>query len=248
MDICLMFIEILCCIYGLIIDFYIKKNMKKNLLVLFVIILFKIVSAQAIIKKCNNFTVLRVFDKIPVTLISSTEEKVEVDGIKKERVRIFNKGGELIIEMDQVQPLNDGDVNVKVYYKKLKNIHAYEGASIIGSDKLESNLLNIGATEGAKVTLLVGVNKIHAKLDKGGEIKVSGSASNQRIHINSDGTYDAKRVGSNKVNVKVFSGGTATINANGSVAAKIIDGGNINVYGGAVIIKKAIEGGYLSVY
>lgn len=222
--------------------------MKKFLFVLFAIIFIQIVSAQAIIKNLRSFTVLRVYDKIPVTLLSSPEEKVEISGVKKDDVKIVKKGGELIVRMDTLKLENDDEVNVKVYYKKLNNIHAYEGSTITGHDKLEENLLNIGATEGSKITVLVGVNKIHAKLKSGGEIKVSGLANHQNIQITSGGTYDAKEVGSNKIAVAVTSGGTASVYSNGLVETKIKDGGDINVYGGAEVVKKDIEGGYVNIY
>ncbi|WP_055425131.1 head GIN domain-containing protein [Apibacter mensalis] len=223
--------------------------MKKILIILFTIISFQIVSAQAIVRNIRNFTVLRVFDKIPVTLISSTENKVEIDGLKKEDVKTVRKGGELIIMMDKLKLLNDDEVNVKVYYKKLKSIHACEGSTITGNNKLEVNLLNIGATEGSKITVLVGVNRIHAKLNSKGEIKVSGMATHQNIKVSSGGKYDAKELDSNKVAVAVISQGTAIVNSNGLVETKIKDGGDINVYGGAEVIKKGIEGGgYVNIY
>ncbi|MCO6565175.1 MAG: DUF2807 domain-containing protein [Apibacter sp.] len=223
--------------------------MKKILIILFTIISSHIVSAQAIVRNIRNFTVLRVFDKIPVTLISSTENKVEIDGLKKEDVKIVRKGGELIIMMDKLKLLNDDEVNVKVYYKKLKSIHACEGSTITGNNKLEVNLLNIGATEGSKITVLVGVNRIHAKLNSKGEINVSGMATHQNIKVFSGGKYDAKELASNKVAVAVISQGTAIVNSNGLVETKIKDGGDINVYGGAEVIKKDIEGGgYVNIY
>lgn len=223
--------------------------MKKILIILFTIISSHIVSAQAIVRNIRNFTVLRVFDKIPVTLISSTENKVEIDGLKKEDVKIVRKGGELIIMMDKLKLLNDDEVNVKVYYKKLKSIHACEGSTITGNNKLEVNLLNIGATEGSKITVLVGVNRIHAKLNSKGEINVSGMATHQNIKVFSGGKYDAKELASNKVAVAIISQGTAIVNSNGLVETKIKDGGDINVYGGAEVIKKDIEGGgYVNIY
>lgn len=223
--------------------------MKKILIILFTIISSHIVSAQAIVRNIRNFTVLRVFDKIPVTLISSTENKVEIDGLKKEDVKIVRKGGELIIMMDKLKLLNDDEVNVKVYYKKLKSIHACEGSTITGNNKLEVNLLNIGAIEGSKITVLVGVNRIHAKLNSKGEINVSGMATHQNIKVFSGGKYDAKELASNKVAVAVISQGTAIVNSNGLVETKIKDGGDINVYGGAEVIKKDIEGGgYVNIY
>lgn len=223
--------------------------MKKILIILFTIISSHIVSAQAIVRNIRNFTVLRVFDKIPVTLISSTENKVEIDGLKKEDVKIVRKGGELIIMMDKLKLLNDDEVNVKVYYKELKSIHACEGSTITGNNKLEVNLLNIGATEGSKITVLVGVNRIHAKLNSKGEINVSGMATHQNIKVFSGGKYDAKELASNKVAVAIISQGTAIVNSNGLVETKIKDGGDINVYGGAEVIKKDIEGGgYVNIY
>jgi hypothetical protein len=222
--------------------------MRKFLFVLIVIISFHIVSAQAIVRNVRNFTVLRVFDKIPVTLISSSENKVEIKGVKKEDVKIVRKGGELIIKMDKLKLLNDEEVHVKVYYKKLKSIHASEGSSITGTNKLDVNLLNIGVTEGSKMTVLVGVNKIHAKLNSGGDIKISGKATHQNIKIFSGGIYDAKEVGSTKIAVAVNSGGTAIVNSNGLVETKIKDGGDVNVYGGAEVVKKGIKGGYVNIY
>ncbi|MDR2122659.1 MAG: DUF2807 domain-containing protein, partial [Flavobacteriaceae bacterium] len=131
------------------------------------------VCAQQTIRDVGDFTALRVFDKIPVTLISSSESKVEVSGIKHEDVEIINKNGELKIRMIPLKFLSGDDVTVKVYYEKLDDIQASEGAVIKGSDKLNADLLSLNAKEGAKIEVKVNVRKINAKVNSGGGIIVS---------------------------------------------------------------------------
>ncbi|MDR2122255.1 MAG: DUF2807 domain-containing protein [Flavobacteriaceae bacterium] len=218
------------------------------LLVLIFSALQQSVCAQQTIRDVGDFTALRVFDKIPVTLISSSESKVEVSGIKHEDVEIINKNGELKIRMIPLKFLSGDDVTVKVYYEKLDDIQASEGAVIKGSGKIDADLLSLNAKEGAKIEVKVNVRKINAKVNSGGGIIVSGEAEDQDIVITSGGRYDAKNILSDRVTVAVNAGGSAIVHASDQVDAKTRAGGNIDIYGGAKVSQKTFAGGTITVH
>ncbi|MFM9826972.1 GIN domain-containing protein, partial [Flavobacterium sp.] len=66
----------------------------KNKIVLLFLVLAQICVAQ-INKNVGDFNGVKVFDKLQVTLISSTENKIIITGTRENDVEVVNKNGEL---------------------------------------------------------------------------------------------------------------------------------------------------------
>lgn len=224
--------------------------MKKLFLVgVFFMGLSYIFSQSAIVMKdVGNFTALRVFDKIPVELISSSNNKVEVTGTKREDVQIINKNGELKVRMTTLKLLAGDDVKVRVYYEELKDIQASEGATVKGTERIEGRVLSLNAKEGAEIALNLDVQKIVAKVNTGGEISVTGKAKDQDIVITSGGNYHSKNLDAQNTVVSINAGGNAEVTASGSLDAKTRAGGVIDVYGHPKHVKKkSFAGGKINI-
>ena len=88
--------------------------------------------AQVVINKnLGDFTTLKVYNGIEVTLIKSTEQKLEITGEKAKMVKIKNVNNTLKLSLPfSLKPANnlaEGKILIKLYYSK--NIFTFEPIS-----------------------------------------------------------------------------------------------------------------------
>jgi len=204
--------------------------MKKVILTAVTVILSQWTFAQTT-REVGDFTSIKTYDKIPVTLVSSSSNKVEISGNKSESVKVVNNNGELKIRMETVGLLQGDDVAVKVYYKNLNDIQASQGSSISSEDRMKAGMLSITANEGSAIDLDLNARILDVKANTGGIITLTGSASHQTAVVNTGANYDGERLKTKNTKVTVNAGGNASVYASQSVDAKTRAGGKIVVYG-----------------
>jgi hypothetical protein len=195
-------------------------------------------------KKVGDFTKVTSFDKIDVTLISSKENKVILDGSGSEEVEIVNKNGELKIRLPLTKLLSGDNISATVYYTKIDAVEANEGSRIACESVLKTTSFSIIAKEGSSIKLKLEVSKLNAKITNGSIVNVSGAAKNQDILINSGGVFEAEKLKTQQTSISVNAGGDASIFATELVDAKVRAGGDILIYGKpSNINQKTIAGG-----
>lgn len=203
----------------------------KKVLILVVFLVVQTTFAQ-VTKNLGDFNTVKVFDKLNVKLIASSENKAIITGDREEEVEFVNKNGELKIRMPFPKLLAGDAVSIKLYFKTIDGIAASEG-SIVSSDAVFSGtILDLNVREGAQISLhLEGVKKVNVKAVSGGIIQLSGNAVNQDVVIMSGGILEAKELETAQTTINVSAGGNAEIKASVLVDAKVKAGGNIYVYG-----------------
>ena len=173
---------------------------------------------------------MKVYDKISVVLIHSTENKVETDRENAD-LETVNKNGELKIRMAPAKILQGNQVSVKVFYKNLNDIQASQGSVISAEGEVESNMLSLTSNEGSSINIAVNSKTLSAKLNSGGEITVTGNAGHQEILVNSGAKFLGKNIESESASVTTNAGGFAEVNVTDSVNATTRAGGVIDIYG-----------------
>jgi len=203
----------------------------KKVLILVVALVVQTTFAQ-VTKNLGDFNTVKVFDKLNVKLIASSENKAIISGDREEEVEFVNKNGELKIRMPFPKLLAGDAVSIKLYFKTIDGIAASEG-SIVSSDAVFSGtILDLNVREGAQISLnLEGVKKVNVKAVSGGIIQLSGNAVNQDVVIMSGGILEARELETSQTTINVSAGGNAEIKASVLVDAKVKAGGNIYVYG-----------------
>lgn len=181
-------------------------------------------------RNVGDFSSLKVYNKINVTLIPSNQSKVETENNDPD-IETVNKNGELKIKLSPAKILSGDQISVKVFYEKLNDIQASQGSTISSTDELDANMLSLTSNEGSKINLNIDASKLNIKTNSGGEIKVSGSADNQDVVVNSGGKYYGKDTESKNTKVTANAGGVAEVNVSGSVNATTRAGGIIEIYG-----------------
>ena len=181
-------------------------------------------------RNVGDFFSLKVYDKISVVLIHSTENKVETDRENAD-LETVNKNGELKIRMAPAKILQGNQVSVKVFYKNLNDIQASQGSVISAEGEVESNMLSLTSNEGSSINIAVNSKTLSAKLNSGGEITVTGNAGHQEILVNSGAKFLGKNIESESASVTTNAGGFAEVNVTDSVNATTRAGGVIDIYG-----------------
>jgi len=198
-------------------------------------------SAQS--KNVGDFTEVKVFDRIVVELVPSTENKVDVSGKDRNDVELINKNGQLKIRM-VINRIFDGEnTKVTVYFKDLKDVDASEGASISNSTPIKAEKIDVTAKEGAQIELNIDVADVNVKSVTGANITLAGSAAKMKASLGTGGILDAQSLKTENTDISINAGGDAKVSASGHVDAQIRGGGDIKVYGHPEINKKITLGG-----
>ncbi|NNE77293.1 MAG: DUF2807 domain-containing protein [Pricia sp.] len=195
------------------------------------------VSAYALGQKENTkmlekFTELKAYDRIIVTLVKSSENKLVITGDDKDEVNISNKNGFLKIKMEFDNFMDGDEAKATLYYSdNLILIDANENAKIESEEIVQGNRVEIKTQEGGHIDLKLDVEDVFVKSVSGGEISLSGEANVQEVSINTGGKAYNKELATTETTVTVSAGGRAEVNASESVNAKVKAGGSIYIYG-----------------
>ncbi|MFV5687360.1 head GIN domain-containing protein [Flavobacterium sp. ZT3R25] len=212
--------------------------MKKLVIIAFVF-LSQITNAQ-VSRNLGDFDEVKVFDKITVKLISSTENKVVITGDRADEVETVNKNGELKIRMPFPQLLSGNNIVVKLYFNSIESISASEGSSVSSETDFKQTMLDLNAKSGAEIKIKIDVDKVNVKASAGGIINVSGKATNQDVVITSGGILKATNLHTTQTSISVAAGGKSEIYATTLVDAKVKAGGSIYIYGKPKQINKEV--------
>lgn len=203
--------------------------MKKVVVVAFAIV-SQITFAQ-VTKKIGDFNQLKVYDKLKVELIESSENKVVISGKRENEVEVVNKNGELKLRMPFPKLLSGEDISIKLYFKSIDGITASEGSYISSDAVFKQTILDLSAKEGSEIYLELDTQKANVKAVTGGTIELIGKAINQDVNIMSGGSLRSKGLKTSQTTITVSAGGNAEINASVLVDAKVKAGGSIFIYG-----------------
>jgi hypothetical protein len=217
--------------------------MKRIILVVFVL-LTQLNYSQTTIN-LGDFDKIKVFDQLNLTLIPSTENKIEVTGTNQANVEIVNRNSLLKIRISLTKILEDNkDLKVNLYFKNIQSIDANEGSMVSCKTVFKQTTMELSVQEGAMIEAELDVDNATAKLNSGGIINLFGKAVTQKTTITSGGILNAKNLETSQTNVSITAGGSADVNASTFVEAKVNAGGTITIFGKPKQIKQqAFAGG-----
>lgn len=201
----------------------------KKIIFGFFVVLSQVAYSQTS-KNFGDFSSVKAYDRINVTLVKSSENKVEIKGDDSD-VEIVNKNGELKIRMIPAKIMQGDKVYVTVYYEDIDEIQASQGSKITSEDAVESKKLNITSNEGSVLNLNVDTHLLNVKANSGGIINISGTTETQDILVNSGASFNGEELKSEVTSVTANAGGNAEVYASKTIKATTRAGGNIDVYG-----------------
>ena len=199
--------------------------MKK--LLIGVAILFVQMSFAQVTKEVGDFDEVKVFDKLHVKLVASSDNKVVIKGARESEVEVINKKGILKIRMTMSKLLSGDDLDITLYYKHIELIDVNEGALVTSTEPVKATSFKVSAQEGGKINVDLDVDKLKVSSVSGGEITLTGKASNQDASLGAGGFLLASKLVTSQTTVSVSAGGKADVNATTLVEAKVSAGGSI---------------------
>ena len=200
-------------------------------------------------KNVGDYNSLKVYDRIPVELINSNQNKIEISGELEKEVEIVNKNGDLKIKMNPLNLMQGSKVKVKVYYKNLYDIQASQASSIESDEKIKSSILKLSSNEGSSIKLDIDTKKLDAKINSGSELILKGKADAATVNANSGGKFYSKTLDINTATLTTNAGGFIEATVEESVDAKTRAGGTINIYGDPKVKnEKTFAGGKISFF
>ena len=182
--------------------------------------------------KPGEFTKIKVFDGIRLTIIPSDADSLLVDGKNKSFLSYKNKNGTLYLRMDIRRRFGGFNTTVALFSSSpLEEIDANEGAYVSCQDVLFQPSILLKAKEGAEIDAILDVQKVKTKTASGGIVNLKGSAVVQYHSVVTGGVVEAATLDSEQVEVRVKAGGRAAVNASEIAEIKVSLGGSVSVYG-----------------
>lgn len=189
----------------------------------------------------GDFDEVKVFDRISVELIPSTQNKITISGDRSEDVEIINNNGELKIRMRLEKLLKGEEVTAKLYFKFIESIDANEGSYVSCDAVFKQTEIELTAREGSEIRVKLDVQKVETKAVTGGKLKITGSALNQEASVAMGGILDAQQLQTSQTSITVKAGGQAEVRASELVSAKVRAGGDITVFGSPAKVSRDIK-------
>jgi len=182
-------------------------------------------------KELGDFDTVKVYDKLSVKLVQSSENKVVIKGARETELEAVNKNGVLKIRMPFPKLLSGNDLEVTLYYKHIELIDVNEGAEVTSKETLKATSFKVSAQEGGKINVDLNVDKLKVSSVSGGEITATGKADNLDASLGAGGYFLGSKLATSQTKVSVSAGGKADVNASTLVDAKVSAGGSIYIYG-----------------
>jgi len=203
----------------------------KKLYFILLLVCTQIFAQTPITKTLGEFSELKVYDLINVSLIKSDQNKIVISGEHAQDVRIVQKNNTLKIRMKLDKMFNGEDTNVKLYYTSVDKVDANEGAIIIAKDPIKQYELELKAQEGGQISAQVNTKLLIVKSVTGGVVNTVGNTEKQQLNIRTGGQYNGSKTEAQHTSLFIKAGGVAKVNTVKVLDVKIFSGGDVLIYG-----------------
>jgi len=201
-------------------------------------------------RKLDPFRSITVGDRIIARLVKSDHESVQVkvQGIEPDAVRSEVSGGTLNLSVHG-EPFTRKKVMVTVNYVGLHSISVNNGAEVSTASLFKADTLNVDLKSGGMLYLDADIGFLNSRIIEGGLLQAEGYATVHNATVASTGTLSAYDLESDRVKIKVNTGGKAKINAEEELDAEANSKGYISYKGGPAKLNRITNsGGSIVVY
>jgi len=201
-------------------------------------------------RKLQPFHKVIAGDKIIVQLLKSDNESalVKVQGIDASKVKTEVSDGTLTLSI-YGEPFTKKKVMVTVNYRNISSITVNNGAEVSTGNLFKADTLLADLKSGGVLYLDADIGYLIAKVAEGGLLSAEGYATSQEVTVASLATLSAFDLESDKIKIKVVTGGKAKINVAEELDAEASSNGYIAYKGNPAKLKQeANSGGSIVVY
>ncbi|MDO9275548.1 MAG: head GIN domain-containing protein [Lutibacter sp.] len=213
----------------------------KKLTLLLILVSATLFAQEPITTKLGDFTDVKVFNGLTVELQKSSSPKIEISGSQAEDVSVINADGTLKIRLKFPESFIAEDVKIVLYYvNDIAVLDANEGASIVSSETLKQQHLEVRTQEGAKIKLDIDTKYLSVKSVSGGIISLTGLTETQSVEATTGGIYSGYDLQSKQATVTSASGANVEIKSSELLDANVRFGGSILYKGKPEVLKTKI--------
>lgn len=204
-------------------------------LTFFSLVLFGLFSlqlaAQEITGNLKDFKEVKTFNGIEVIVVPASENRMEITGHSKEKVKyqVVEDRLEIRLTLDNIWS-NDNTL-ITVYGNSIEIIDANEGSIVKTKGTLKSDFSELRAQEGAAIYAELKAEQVKAKAITGGIITVRGKAENLEVEANTAGHFNGKNLKTKETVITASSAAKAEIFASDYCKATAKLGGQIEIFG-----------------
>lgn len=189
------------------------------------------VLGQNVESDLGNFREVKTFNAVEVILVPSKENKIEITGHSRDKVKFQVVQDRLEIRLSLDNIWSDDNTVITVYGNSIGTVDANEASIVKTKGALEGDLIVLRSQEGASIFAEVNAECVRSKSVTGGNIRIIGKADNQKIEINTGGKYLGKDFRTKETEISVSSAGRGEIYATRYCKATAKLGGVVEIYG-----------------
>ena len=192
----------------------------------------------------SNFDAIHISHGIELDLSidGSTSLIVEADENIMDLIRTEVENGVLRIYTEENIWSSKARI-VHLSADQINKIKATSGASVHNRNTLRSKSLELSATSGANLSLLLEVDQLDCSTTSGSDISLKGMANHAKFRATSGSNLRAKNLTAKSCDASVTSGANVSLHATDALEAKATSGGNISYDGSPTTIQKKSSSG-----
>lgn len=182
----------------------------------------------------DSFHGISTSGNLEVTLQKGEDRGVDIKIIKGnvEDVKTLVKDGILKIYIENKRWLgNKTKAKVNIIYTELNSIKSSASSTIMATEPLLADHLNIKSSSGSNIRLEVNTNTLGVKSSSGSSIKLKGTSDASTLKSSSGSSINASELISKTVNADVSSGGSIKCHATQELEAEASSGGLVKYLG-----------------
>ncbi|MFD1315872.1 head GIN domain-containing protein [Namhaeicola litoreus] len=155
-----------------------------------------------------------------------TSVKVETDENLQELITTHVKNGVLYLSVKSFIRSSSAK-NVYVSMPGVNGLMAHSGAAIKTQDEIRSKELELKASSGGNLNLVIVAKEVNGDASSGGSVLLRGECDNFMVNASSGGNIQASRFEVEKCDAKASSGGNISVNVKDGLITDISSGGSV---------------------
>lgn len=180
----------------------------------------------------EKIDVIKASTGLDVEIIFGSKQMVIIEADKNLHEYISTELNKGVLDITSTRNIRKAKAKkVTVIYVDIDAVQASSGAKLIGPTELVSNNLDLKASSGAQMDLIVLAKELTAQASSGGTITLRGQARNFGSKASSGSSIDAKELKAIYCTSRASSGGSISLNIERSLDAKASSGGEIKYQG-----------------
>lgn len=193
----------------------------------------------------NSFTGIHTSNGLDVILTQDDTETIKVQADENLHEIITTEVENGILKISTTKNIGSAkSKKVMVSFKDLETIKSTSGSDLGANGTLIFNNVNIEATSGCDINLLVEAQNLNGLATSGANLKLEGTATKINLKATSGADINAKNLRANNAVVSVTSGADVKVHATESIQLSATSGGDIIYYGNPhnVMASEAVSG------